>query len=162
VADRTVIADNVIYRRGVAGSGIGVTRESDGLPSELMITGNSITNETDAVGIYMESPQDVTIAHNAIRFPTPTANTMGVKLLANKRPIDRVMIANNRIVGALKAGVQLEASPHLFVDVTLTGNQVHGSNFGLRCEGSGGFQPIISVGNKWGAKECAATMITGE
>jgi len=162
VADRMVIADNVIYRRGAAGPGIGVTRDRDGLPSELMITGNSITNETDAAGISMESPQDVTISHNAMRFPTPTANTVGVHLLANKRAIDKVMLANNRIVGALKAGVQLEASPHPFVDVTLTGNQVHGSNFGLRCEGPGGFQPIISVGNKWGTKECTATMITGE
>jgi hypothetical protein len=162
VADRTVIADNVIYRRGVAGPGIRVAQHAGGMPSEVMITGNSITNVTDAVGISMESPQDVTIAHNAIRFPTPTANTMGVHLLANKRAIDGVMIANNRIVGALKAGVQLEAAPHPFVDVTLTGNQVRGSNFGLRCEGSGGFQPIISVGNKWGAKECAATLSPGE
>jgi hypothetical protein len=162
VADRTVIADNVMYRRGVAGPGIRVAQDRGGMPSELMITGNSITNETDAVGIYIESPQDVTIAHNAIRFPTPTANTMGVHLLANKRAIDGVMIANNRIVGALKVGVQFEADPHPFVDVTLTGNQVRGSNFGLRCEGSGGFQPIISVGNKWGAKECAATISPGE
>jgi hypothetical protein len=162
VADRTVIANNVIYRRAVAGSGIGVMQHRNGLPSELVIAGNSITNDTDAVGISMESPQDVTIAHNAIRFPTPTANTMGVYLLANKRAIDGVMISNNRIVGALKAGVQLEADPHPFVDVTLTGNQVRGSNFGLRCEGPGGFQPIIAVGNKWGAKECAATMSPGE
>jgi hypothetical protein len=162
VADRTVIAHNVIYRRGVAGSGIGVTQYPSGLPSELIITGNSIANETDGVGIAMESPQDVTISHNAIRFPTPTANTMGVKLLANKRAIDGVMIANNRIVGALNAGVLLDASPHPFVDVTLTGNQVRGSNVGLRCGGPGGFQPIISVGNKWGPKECSATMITGE
>ena len=87
---------------------------------------------------------------------------MGVHLLADKRAIDGVLIANNRIVGALKAGVQFEAAPHPFVDVTLTGNQVRGANIGLRCEGPGGFQPIISVGNKWGAKECAATMITGE
>jgi len=87
---------------------------------------------------------------------------MGVHLLADKRAIDGVLIANNRIVGALKAGVQLQADPHPFVDVTLTGNQVRGANIGLRCEGPGGFQPIISVGNKWGAKECAATMITGE
>jgi hypothetical protein len=162
VADRTVIAHNVVYRRGVAGSGIGVTQHRNGLPSELIITVNSITNETDGVGIAMESPQDVTIADNAIQFPTPTANAIGVKLLANKRAIDGVMIANNRIVGALKAGVQFEVSPHPFVDVTLTGNQVRGSNFGLRCEGPGGFQPIISVGNKWGAKECAATMSPGE
>ena len=127
-----------------------------------MITGNSITNETDGVGIYMESPQDVTIAQNSIRFPTPTANTIGVMLRAISRPIDGVMISNNRIVGALYAGVRLSASPQPFVDVTLTGNQVRGSNFGLRCEGTGGFQPIISAGNKWGPKVCAATMITGE
>src|SRR5262249_28584758 len=151
------IADNVIYRRGVAGPGIRVAQDRGGMPSELMITGNSITNETDEVGIYMQSPQGVTIAHNAIRFPTPTANTMGVHLLADKRAIDGVLIANNRIVGALKAGVQLQADPHPFVDVTLTGNQVRGANVGLRCEGPGGFLPIISVGNKWGAKECAAT-----
>ena len=104
----------------------------------------------------MESPQDVTIAHNAIEFPTPMANTMGVHLLANKRSIDRVMIASNRIVGALKAGVQFEAAPHPFVDVTLTGNQVRGSNFGLRCEGPGGSSPIISVGNKWGPRSATA------
>jgi hypothetical protein len=123
---------------------------------------NSITNETDGVGIYMESPQDVTIAQNSIRLPTPMANTIGVMLHAFSRPIDGVMISNNRVVGALYAGVRLSASPQPFVDMTLTGNQVHGSNFGLRCEGTRGFQPLIAPGNKWGPKVCAATMITVE
>ena len=162
VSDRTVIANNVIYRRGEAGTGIRVTAHSGGMPSALMITGNSITNETDGVGIYMESPQDVTIAQNSIQFPTPTANTMGVMLRAISRPIDGVMISHNRIIGALFAGVRLSASPQPFIDVTLTGNQVRGSNFGLRCEGTGGFQPIISAGNKWGPKVCTATLTTGE
>src|SRR5262249_25149904 len=143
VADHTVIANNVIYRRGVAGTGIRVTPHSGGLPSELIITGNSITNETGGVGIYMESPQDVTISHNSMQFPTPTANAMGIMLRAISRPIDGVMIANNRIVGALYAGVRLAAAPQSFVDVTLTGNQVRGSNPDLRCEGSGEFKPII-------------------
>jgi hypothetical protein len=97
-----------------------------------------------------------------MQFPMPTANAMGIMLRAISRPIDGVMIANNRIVGALYAGVRLAASPQSFVDVTLTGNQVRGSNPGLRCEGSGEFKPIISVGTKWGTKVCAATMITGE
>jgi hypothetical protein len=162
VSDRTVIASNVIYRRGAAGTGIRVTPHSGGMPSELIITDNAITNETDGAGIYMESPQDVTISNNSIRFPTSTANTMGVMLRAISRPIDGVMISNNRIVGALYAGVRLAASPQPFVDVTLTGNQARGSTFGLRCEGTGGFQPIISVGNKWGPTACSATIITGE
>jgi hypothetical protein len=109
VSDRTVIANNVIYRRGAAGTGIRVTPHSGGMPSELMIMGNSITNETDGVGIYTESPQDVTIAQHSIRFPTPTANTMGIMLRAISRPIDGVMISNNHIVGALYAGVRLSA-----------------------------------------------------
>ena len=87
-------------------------------------------------GRGMESPQDVTIAQNSIRFPTPTANTIGVMLRAISRPIDGVMISNNRIVDALYAGVRLSASPQPLVAVTLTGNQVRGSNFGLRCEGA--------------------------
>jgi hypothetical protein len=162
VSDRTVIVSNVIYRRGAAGTGIRVTPHSGGMPSELTITDNAITNDTDGVGIYMESPQDVTISNNSIRFPTSTANTIGVMLRAISRPIDGVMISNNRIVGALYAGVRLAASPQPFVDVTLTGNQARGSSFGLRCEGTGGFQPIIALGNKWGPTACSATIITGE
>jgi hypothetical protein len=162
VADRTVIAHNVLYRRGAAGPAIRITPHSGGMPSELLITDNSITNETDGAGIYMESPQDVTISNNSIRFPMSTANTMGIMLRAISRPLDGVIISNNRIVGARYAGVRLAASPQPFVDVTLTGNQVRGSNVGLRCEGAGGFQPIISAGNKWGPKVCSATIITGE
>ncbi|MCW5852369.1 MAG: right-handed parallel beta-helix repeat-containing protein [Anaerolineae bacterium] len=162
VADRTVIANNVIHRRGAAGTGIRVSPHSGGMPSELHITDNSITNDTDGVGIYMESPQSVTIAGNSILFPTPTANAMGIMLRSTVRPIDGVMISNNRIVGALYAGVRLAAAPHPFVGVTLSGNQVRGSNVGLRCEGAGGFQPIVSAGNVWGAKACSAPLIAGE
>jgi hypothetical protein len=162
VADRTVIANNVIYRRGAAGTGIRITPHSGGMPSEVHVTDNSITNATDGLGIYTESPQDITIANNSILFPTPTANAMGIMLRSTVRPIDGVMIANNRIVGAPFAGVRLAASPHPFVGVTLTGNQVRGSNFGLRCGGAGGFQPIISTGNTWGPKSCAVPMTAGE
>jgi hypothetical protein len=84
VADRTVIANNVIYRRGAAGTGMRIIPHSGGMPSEVHITNNSITNATDGLGIYMESPQDITIANNSILFPTPTANAMGIMLRAQR------------------------------------------------------------------------------
>jgi hypothetical protein len=162
VADRTVIANNVIYRRGAAGAGIRITPHSGGMPSEVHVTDNSITNTTDGLGIDTESPQDITIANNSILFPTPTAKAMGIMLRSTVRPIDGIMIANNRIVGALFAGVRLAAAPHPFVGVTLTGNQVRGSSFGLRCDGAGGFQPIISTGNTWGPTSCVVPMTAGQ
>ena len=163
VAERVVVANNTIRRRGVSGSAICVVHHSGGAGAHLVISDNVLTNDTAGHGVDMELVQDVTVSGNDLSWSVGASSFHGIRLRSGIRPAEGVMIQGNRIAGKLLSAVYLSASPQPFNAVSVVGNMSRGPVVGLRCDQTvaGNFtQPIVHAANRWDTSPmCSATSL---
>lgn len=160
LADGLKIDNNVIRRHGVPGPGIRVTPHSGGVPQQVSISGNTISVDGDADGIYGDGVRNIGIRDNEITLVDPAPNGSGIELQGINGPLDEVMITGNSIAGPLSAtggntifaAVRLDSRPTPIRGVTVALNSSRGALRSLQCSQSapGGFpQPFVSSGNRW-------------
>jgi len=163
LADRAIVANNNITRRGVAGSVIRVGPHSGGLPSRLLVSGNHLTNETAGSGIDFESAQNVSVVGNDLFWAVPAPGQGAIVLRSIAVSGAGILIQGNRILGPVTRAVVLHASPLPITDASVVGNYSVGVTYGLRCEQSvaGNFpNPIVHSANRWsGAMDCASAVL---
>lgn len=154
VCDGLTITGNTIARGGVAGPVVKLEPHSGGLCQGVAITGNSLTNNTPAWVVYMESISNVLIAANrmAITVPAPAMSAIYERSVLASSPVVGLAITGNQISGPMSYVVRLHASPGTFgAGVAITGNVASGPAFGMCLSDAPGFTAPITVnGNSMG------------
>lgn len=140
VCDGLAISGNTIVRTGAMGPVIKLAPHSGGICQHAAITGNSITQQTAAWGIYLESVSAVAVTGNQLTFASAPAYSGIYERSVLAAPITGVIVANNLISGPLTYGVQLHASPGQFgAGVVVKDNLATGTTFPLYLNNPAGF-----------------------
>ena len=133
-AERLVVGQNIVRRRGAAGPLVRIVHHSGRTATHLTINANQLWNDTAGSGIHMESVQDVSVTSNELQWQVPATSSVGISLQSIIHQADGVLIQGNRINGFLSAAVLLAAREHQpFRSVSVVGNMARGPALGLRC-----------------------------
>lgn len=162
-AETIVIKGNTMRRRGATGPMIRIVHAPGYWAQNVTISDNEMVQETPGGGIYTESTVKMSVVNNGIEWVRPASTASGVYLRSTIVDAEAILIANNRLVGSIREGILLGASPHAFHTTSVVGNLTTGAAAGLRCQQStaGSFrQPIVFAANNFNSPtQCVAALV---
>jgi len=163
-AETIVINGNTIRRHGFDGSMIRIVHTPGFWAKNVTISNNEMIQETLGGGVITESAVKMSVVNNGIEWLQPAPDAVGVYLRATIAQAEATMISNNRLVGSIKYGIQLGATPFAFNTTSVVGNMTTGAATSLKCEQSvpGNFkQPIVFAANNFNSPtQCVATLVS--
>lgn len=153
VAQDLVISNNTIRRHGAVGPAIKVVPHAGVFAQGLVVSGNSIANESGGTGILFIGVNDAVISGN--RIDCVGANSVGFYADAGLRQVENLAISGCTFRGCTYAPILLASTTlHSFAGTTVTGCTSRASGPGVRCVNAqyvpaGG---IVTSGNNWSAQ----------
>jgi hypothetical protein len=162
-AETIVINGNTLRRRGVDGPMIRIVHTPGFWAQNVTISNNEMIQDTLGGGVVTESAVKMSVVNNGIEWTQPAPNALGVSLRATIVQAQATMISNNRMVGSIKYGISLAATPFAFNTTSVVGNMTTGATTSLRCEQSvpnNYKQPVVYAANNFNSPTlCVATLV---
>ncbi len=162
-AETIVINGNTMRRRGAAGPMIRIVHANGFWAQNVTIANNEMVQETLGGGIVTESAAKISVVNNGIEWIQPAPNAMGIQLRATITDAQATMISSNRMVGAIRYGIHLAASPRAFNTTSVVGNMTTGATTSFRCDqtAANNFkQPVVFASNNLNSQpQCVAALV---
>lgn len=158
VLEHAIISSNIVSRSGYPGPLIRATPQSGGLPTDILIDGNDLTNHTDGPGIYLESANQVAVRGNAITWKVSAPSQAGVYMRATTADVNGIAVNDNQIRAPdLGWAVFLAAAPNSIGRSIVVGNVADGARVGLFCSETapGVLAAVVFFGNSLGPLQCS-------
>jgi hypothetical protein len=160
-AERVLIEDNEIVRpRSAPAAALFEAQHNNGFaPTELIITGNQLRQETAAAVISSTSVARLEVTGNRIQYAGDDARQFVIDTHAVAADAGRVVIVDNRMLGAARAALRLDARNRKVSGVEVRGNAGDGVGESVTCEAqpSGRIGAVAASGNDFGGarSQCA-------
>ncbi len=162
-AETIIIHGNTMRRRGADGPMIRVVHASGFGAQNVTISGNEMVQETLGGGIAVESAARLSVVNNGIEWIRAAPAASGVYLRSTIAGAEGTMISGNRMIGSIRYGIYLGATPNPFNTTSVVGNMTTAATSGIRCEQSvaGNFrQPIVLAANNFNSPaQCVAPLV---
>lgn len=161
-AARVLVEGNEIVRpRGAPAAPLFEAQHNNGFaPTELVIAANRLRQETSAPVVSSTSVARLEITANRIQYAGDDPAQFVIDTHAVAADAGRMGIVENRILGAARATLRLDARNRAVHDVELRGNVSEAVSESVTCEAQaqGRFGKVVASGNDFGGavSTCAA------